>query len=805
MRALLQDVRMGVRMLRKDRGFTAVATITLAVAIGANVAIFSVVEGILLQPLPYAEPDDLVIVFGTSATRGTQSDPVSPPDFEDWRSRSRSFRELAAHSYWTFNLTGGDGPERLLGSRTSGNMLEMLGARAVVGRVYSPGDDKPGAEPVAVLGYGLWHRRFGGDPSIVGRTIALNEVNTTVIGVLGPEFRFPDATTEVWAPLADELEGTARNARMLVAVGRLAPQVSLAQAQADVATVAEALEREFPDSNTGRGVRVASMHDTAVGDVRPALLLLQASVALVLVVACANVTNLMLARAAARRREIAIRAALGARRRRLVRQLLTESLLLSAVAGVGGVLLALAFVRLALAFGPGDVPRFDEVGLDPAVLVFALALTALTGLVSGLWPALVTSRGDVAEALKASGPTTIRRRSRLKDGIVVAEIALSLVLLVGGGLLASSFAHVAGIDLGFQPDNVLTLQVFLTGGRYREVGRQHDFVRDVVARIAALPGVESVGASTHLPLGGPGTSFAFFVEGRGEDPASPTSADYRSVHPDYFRTMRIPLLGGRSFTSADDDRAPRVVAVNETLARRTWPGEDAVGKRIRWANMPQDSSWCEVVGVVANVRTRGLEVEEGPAVYAPYPQRTVPFMRWMAFAVRTTPGSGGLAAAVRDQIRTVDPDRPVYDVKTMSERIGGAIAPRRFAMLLVSALAGVGLLLATIGLYGVINYTVGQRVPEIGLRMALGAERRHIAKLVLGHAIALVGVGVVAGILAALAVADVISGMLYGVQARDPATIVGVTALLVCVALAACLVPARRATRVDPMVALKVD
>ena len=808
-----QDLRYGARMLLRKPGFTVVAVITLALGIGANTAIFTVVNAVLLRSLPYAQPEQLVRIGGTNLQRNKTLGTLSPQDFYDWRDRNTVFESIAAYDSWSPSLTGTGEPERLAAGRVSSSFFNVLKAEPALGRAFLPSEEQRGNHLVAILSYGLWQRRFGADAGLVGRTIMLNGAAYTVIGVMPKGFESPQFSgigfeqPELWAPFAPDLSQWSRSGRAVdAAIARLKPGVTTEQAQAEMHLIARQLQQQYPEDNAGEDVTIASLHGQLVGKIRSALMVFLVAVGFVLLIACANVANLLLARAAVRQREMAIRTALGAGRYRIVRQLLTESVLLSVVGGVLGLLLALWATDYLVALGSDSIPRLGAITLDMRVLGFTTALTLLTGVAFGLAPALQSSNPDLNETLKESGRTSTggTGRQRLRSLLVVSEIALSLLLLIGAGLLLKSFLRLQRVDPGFDPHGVLTMSVFLPGTKYPEESQHVAFFDQVQERAASLPGVEAVGMVSNLPVSGNFDTVSFYIEGRpAPAPENVPDLERYTINSDYFRAMGIGLLSGRPFGPEDRAGALPVAIVSETAARRFWPGESPLGKRIRTNNVESpENPWRTIVGVVGDVRHYGLDIAPEPQFYLPHRQNPTQFM---TLVVRSANNPESQIAPVREQIWAIDKDQPVFGVKTMESFVAESIAPRRFTMLLLSLFAGVALLLAIIGLYGVMSYAVTQRTHEIGVRMALGAQGGDVLKMIVGHAMTLVVVGVVAGLLAAFALTRVIASFLYGVSATDPWTFVGVPLLLCAVAAAASYIPARRATKVDPMVALRYE
>ncbi len=801
---LRQDLRFALRMLARSPGFALVAVLTLALGIGANSAIFSVVSGVLLRPLPYAEPDALVSVWPEGAfPRG---------GFLAFREEARSFAAVAGYGVATeLTLFDRGEPARLEGTETTANLFRVLGVDAALGRTFLAEEEEPGAERVVLLSHALWRQRFGGDPSAVGRSVRLDGVSHTVVGVMPADFRFPSSATQLWTPVpfdpGDRIGMWSE--RWLNPVARLRPGADLSLAQAEVDAFMPRLREMFPwdmPDGYGRGAAVVPLRDEVVGDVRPMLLLLLGAVGLVLLIACVNVANLLLARAAARQREIAIRGALGAGRGRLVRQLLTESVLLSVLGGALGLGVGAAGVELLTATLPADTPRLEEVRIDVGVLGFTAALALLTGLLFGSLPALRTSHFGLKAALIEGGRTAGGGRSRrgLASALIAAEMALAVVLVIGAALLVRSFWNVVQVDPGFQTGNVVSALVAPSESRLGDDAARRDFFARLEERLAALPGVSAVSATSQLPFAEGIYGSVFVIEGR-PDPATrggdwPLADAAPVVGADFLRTLGIPLLRGRGFTDADREGAPGVVLVSEALARRHWPGEDPIGGRIRFPGAGEE--WRAVVGVVGDVKWERLTEEGRSALYTPLAQgRTGP----MRVVAKTTGDPRTLAASLRGIVAALDPQTPVSDVRTVDQRISSSVERPRFAMLLLAAFAGVALLLGAVGIYGVIAYTVGQRTREIGVRMALGARSGDVLRLVLAQGAGLALAGVALGVGIALAVTQALRSLLFGVGAADPLTFALVPLLLVGVALLASWIPARRAARVDPMVALRSD
>ncbi|HWS54860.1 MAG TPA: ABC transporter permease [Pyrinomonadaceae bacterium] len=805
---ILQDLRYGVRMLLRNPGFTIVAVLALALGIGANSAIFSVINTVLLRPLPYPNPEQLTIVWERNNQQGVNRSPASLLNFVDWRAQNQSFEHMAALRITGFNLTSEGEPERVQAASAAASIFPLLGAEPMLGRTFLPEEEKAGRGRVTVLSHGLWQRRFGGDAGIVGKDILLNSEKYTVVGVLPASFQFEQVS--LWVPLTTEASpeelAAARGRRMYLVLGRLRPGVGTAGAQNELNALAGRLAAEHPAANAGWGVGVVPLREHVVGMIRPALLILFTVVGLVLLIACANMANLLLARAATREKEIAIRMAMGATRPRLIRQLLTESVLLAFMGGALGLLLTVWAKSFLVAVLPPNNPLRDQVGIDLPVLAFTVAVAVLTGLLFGLAPALQASRPDLNEVLKEGGKTSAMgfRRRPLRSLLVVAEVTLALVLLIGAGLMLRSFLHLQEADPGLDVRNAIAMQVSLPPAKYSDAAQQIAFFHHILERLAALPNVEAVAADSNIPLGTRRNSIAFQIEGR--PPASSDQmlrAEAHEVTPNYFRAMGIRQLLGRDFTTSDVVGAQPVVIVNEALARRYFPNEDPIGKRVSTSQPGEpDAVWFNVVGVVGDVRHAGLAAEPGPQMYWAYYQDPVPNM---SIVVRTKSDPAGIAALVREEIRKADGDIPSFSIRTLEQMAADSLMPSRVTMLLLGFFAAVALVLAAAGIYGIMSYSVSQRRHEIGVRLALGARPRDIIMLILRQGLILTLVGTFLGLLAAFAATRVMSSLLYGVSATDLLTFAGAPLALIAVAVLACLVPARRATKVDPMVALRYE
>ncbi len=808
----MQDLRYAVRMLVNKPGFTAVAVATLALGIGANTAIFSVVHGVLLRPLPFPEPDRLVLVWETDRHNDTRREAASVPDYFDWREQAQAFEELAGFQSRAFNLTDGvHEPERVTVGAVTHTLFPLLRVPAAAGRTFLPEEDQPGAAPVALLSHGLWQRRFGGDPDVVGSTLSLDARDHTVVGIMPPHFDFP-GEAELWIPAVwtTEWSRELRGVHNLLALGRLEAGIPLARAQEEMDAVAARLEAEYPEDNAHRGVFLEPLHEAVVGDVRPALLVLLGAVALVLLIACVNVANLLLARATSRAREIALRASLGASRLRLVRQLLTESLLLAVVGGGAGLLLAFWGLEALLALTP-DLPRTAGIDVEPVVLAFTLGLSLATGLIFGLIPALQATRTDLMDALKAGpeGAWGSGRRRGLRHGLVIGELALAVVLVVGAGLLMRSFWRLLQVAPGFEPRHALTLDVKLPESRYPPPPRADyprwpeaaAFYDQVLARIAALPGVRAVGAGLNHPLKA-GWTTRMTVDDRPTRPGEELDeVRLRPVTPDYFRAAGVPLLAGRFLEPGDGQEAPAVVLINQALARRYFPDENPVGRALSFWGRSR-----RIVGVVQDVKFDGLGRDTAPAMYPPLAQ--IP-MSEFSLVVRTAGDPLSLAPALTAAIWSVDRDLAVFNLRSLEQVLASSLARPRSNMLLLAIFAAVALLLAAVGVYGVMSYGVSERSREIGIRLALGAGREQVLRWIVGQGLALTAGALGLGLAVALALTQILprllSDLLFGVAATDLPTFAATALVLAGVALLACYLPARRAARLDPLATLRYE
>jgi putative ABC transport system permease protein len=796
---LAQDVRYGLRMLRKNPGFTSVAVTTLAFGIGANTAIFSVINGVLLSPLPYKNPQQLVVM--------REND--SPPNVTDIQRQARAFSEGGGINVQKMDYTGGTEPVQVRTGLVDAGFLETLGVQPMLGRIISPVEDRKGGPRVAVASYSFWQNFLGSDPYALGKAIPLGGNTYTVIGVMPASFAPPaehaDVFVSMWA--GDPGGAAQRDLHVMHTYWRLRMGVALAQAQAEMAAIDRRLAEQYPAEEKERKTQLVPLHEWLVGDVRSALLVLFGAVGLVLLIACANFASLLMAREVARRQELVIRAALGAGRGRLIRKTLTESALLSVLGGTAGLLLAQWGTRILLALRPEKLARLSGIHMDTRVLLFVLVVSVLTGVVFGMAPAWVAARGDVAEALNESGRSTTASATghRIRNILVTSELALALVLLVGAGLLIKGFSRLRSMNPGFNPANVMTMYLQLPATRYGEIPKQTQFRRELLARLSSLPGLQAA-MVTDIPLGGNYVDHGFVIDGHppvavGGEPDVQTL----SVMGDYFRVMQIPLRAGRDFTPLDREGQPLVAIVNEEMVREFFPHENPIGARIHWARDTEPPQWMTVIGVVGDVKHSGLDQPVDPAVYTPFPQSNEIWRSFMTLAIRTRDVSSGLVEEVKKQVWSLDSRIPVSDVHTMDELMAVSLAQQRFNMLLLGLFAALALVLAAVGIYGTMAYRVGQRMHEIGIHIALGAQRRDVLRLVLGDGAKLVCFGIAIGIAGAIALTRLMTSLLFEVKPTDPETFAVVAIVLAIVALAACYVPTRRAMRVDPMVALRYE
>ena len=826
MERLSQDLRYAGRMLLRSPGFTAVAVFTLALGIGGNIAIFTVVRAVLLSPLPYPHPEQLVRVYDDLRGPNTHDVGMSVPELGDLQDKSGIFQDISAMVSADANLTGGDQPERIELLGTSANYFTMLGPQPQLGRVYTPQDAQPGFTEGVVISDGFWRRTFGADPQVIGTRIRVDSDLYSVIGVMPPGFRHPGRTltneVDVWAaagymalPFPVPVQ---RSVRLLPgAIGRLKPGLTVSQAQARLDALSAQLSREYPTEYPAAaawGLRLISVQEDLVGNVRTELFVLFGAVAFVLLIACVNLANLLMARSASRQREIAIRLAVGAARGRLIAQLLTESVLLAVISGVVALLTVVWTKTWLLKLAPPDLPRLHEVSLSPGVLVFSFAASILTGVIFGLAPALQTSRsspvGNLREGSRGSGSS--KRQIKISRFLVVSEIALSLVLLIGTGLLLRSFWHLAEVPPGFDPHHVLTTKIWLpfpndpSEDAYQVVEKRAEFLREVLRRASGRPGVEeaSIGSANSFPMNAARSQFPFTIENRAAESERTPVAEFAAVSPSYFHVLKAPLINGRVFSDADNSKGQQVAVINETLARRYWPNEDPVGQHIqligRFGQAPSQSPWTTIVGVVGDIKSDGFDAASAPHIYVPVFQR--PSYGSVVY-LRTGGDPAALGAAIRREVQEVDPTIPVFGVQTMDEVVSKYLGERRFALELLGIFAGVALLLASIGIYGVMAYTFSQRTNEIGIRIAMGAQRSDILRIAAGEGALVVAFGIVSGIIGSAVFTRFLQSMLFEVKSGDPMTYLGISALLAGVTFIACLVPARKATLVDPLTALR--
>ena len=815
MGTLMQDMRYGIRMLAKNPGFAFIAVLTLALGIGANTAIFSVVNAELLRPLPFRDSGRLVSVATANSRMHSSNGSMSYPDFMDWRSQNQVFEKMAAYTGATFTLTGQVNPAHLEGASVSEDTFDLLGVSPELGRTFQPGEDGPNHH-VVVISDRLWKQQFGGDPGIIGRTITLDNNGYTVVGVMPATFRYPlqrepEAIWSTLSPLNETTDNSPpmvqhRGAHFLTCIARLKPGVTLAQAQAAMDVIASSLSKQYPDSNKYMSVHLTSEQDRLTGSIRPALLVMMIAVGLVLLIACVNVANLLLARATTRGREIAIRTAMGAGRIRVVRQLLTESLLLAIVAGVFGAAFAFWGSDVLVRLSPENLPRFGEIHIDGWALAFTAGLSLLTGILFGLAPAMQSTHSNIVEALKEGSlsMTAGRNRHGLRSSLVIVEMALALILLVSAGLLIRSLIRLQDVNPGFDPHNVMTASLDLPDAKYSDP-KKAEFFRELIPQLQAIPGVQSAAAVFPLPMSGDEIRTSFQIQGRPVAKSDEAHTSVRCVTPNYFTTMRIPLLRGREFTDRDEASTTPVIIVNQAFAQQFFPGEDPVGKHIQAGisnSGPGTAPMREIVGVVGNVKFEDLTAEFSPESYIPYGQLQ---FGSITIVVRSSKDPEGLAKPIASAVQTLDKDLPTYAHKTVEQYLDGTIAVPRFNTFLLAIFAGLAMVLTAVGLYGVISYTVSQRTHEIGIRMALGAQPGDMMRLVVGQGMRLALLGVGVGLVAALGLTRFLSSLLFGVSSTDPASFAAVVVMLFAVVLLACYIPARRAMRVDPMVALRYE
>jgi predicted permease len=813
MEKVWQDVRFGLRILAKSPGFTAVAVLSLALGIGANTAIFSLVDAVLLRPLPFKQPDRLVMVWEDASFAGFPRNTPAPANYADWKSQNETFEDMAATATGDYSLTGDDEPEKVEATAVTANFFDVLGISPSIGRFFLPDEDQPGARKVAVLSYGLWQRRFGGNPALVGTDILLDGEKANVVGIMpasaavaAPGLGDYRQDIDLWVPIAFTPQQLSdRGSHYLTVVGRLKEGVQLKQAQTDIETIMQRIVRDHPDQAEGLKAFVLSLREQFTGKVRPALIVLLAAVGCVLLIACANLANLQLSRAAARNKEIAIRTALGASRSRISRQLLTESMLLAALGTIGGLLMArwsFAFLKQLV---PDGMALSARLGVNGPVFCFTLLLSLLAGVLFGLAPARNAAKVDLNEGLKqGAGRGTATGSSRLRACLVVSEVSLALVLLIGAGLLITTFVRLRKLDTGMRPENVLRVRTALSFRKYENLAKRAAFYPDVLERVKALPGVISAGYTTWLPLTVKGGTQGFSVEGHSQDHVN-RDAVFRQVSEDYFRTLGVTLLAGRSFDQHDGPESPSVAIINETMAREFWPDQNALSKRFKRSYPGDTAPWQTVVGIIADIKEMGLQAPPKAAMYFPWQQTDVFWTAPRDLVVHTAGDPMKLAGAVRAAVWAVDPAQPVSAIRTLEEMLDTEVTQQRLGMTLLASFAGLALLLAGLGIYGVLSYAVEQRTQEIGVRIALGASRKDVLALVVGDGMKLALIGVGAGLLVAFALTRIMAGLLFGVSPTDPVTFVSVPVLLTLVALASSYLPARRATEIDPILAVRYE
>ena len=801
MQSLFADLRYGLRLLRKSPAFTAIAVVTLALGIGANAAIFSTVNAVLLRALPYHEPDRVVLVWEDASYVGFPINTPAPANYFDWKRRNDVFTDIAATRGASANLTAGGPPEQVLGRAVTSNFFSVLGVQPILGRTFTDSEDRAGAA-VTVISYGLWQRRYAGDPTLVGRTILMNGASREVIGVMPRGFVFRNRNVDFWNPASfTPAQAAARDSHYLNVVARLRPGVTLARAREQMSAIAQQLRVEYPDSNERVGASVVPIQDDIAGNTRIELLVLMAAAGCVLLIACANLASLLLSRAVGRRGELAVRAALGATRGRLIRQMVVEAMALSFVGGALGIALAPVGMKLVASLVPAGVPEMTS-SVDRSLLLFCLGISLATGLIFSIVPALHAARASLQDALQQSGRSGVGGRHRItRDALVVAQVAAALVLLVAAGLMLRTLANLRAIDIGFRAGHLLTMRTTLPPAAYAESSKRLGFYDRVVERVKALPGVETAAYGSTLPFLSIGNTSSYTVEGRTPAPGDPGDALYRVGTNDYLRTLGVQLVEGRLPDARDGRDAPKVAVLNETFARRYWPHQSALGHRVNFSS--PDAPWRTIIGVVKDVHERGYELAMKPGVYVPFAQDLDTWALPENLVVRTSGDPLALAGAVRQIIADVDPQQPIAAVRTMDDIIDLGVADRQQQMTLLAVFAGLALLLASIGLYGVLSYAVTQRSREIGLRIALGATSGSILRMVVGRGLALTAVGLGAGLVLAWAGAQTMTKLLYGVAATDTATFGAVVALLAVVALAACSLPALRASRLNPIAVLK--
>ncbi|MCI0445782.1 ABC transporter permease [bacterium] len=803
---LIQDIRYAIRMMFKNPGFTLVALITLALGIGANTAIFSLVNGLLLRPLPYGSPDRIVMVWQDYTHRnGREREWTSPDTFFDWRDQNHSFEAISVIDGWLPTILAGE-PEQIPGATVTYNIFSVLGVSPAIGRTFVAGEDKPNGRKVVILSDGLWKRRFGGDRNVTGKDILINGEKYSVIGVVPPRFEFPmEPTAQIWTPMQVDLTNSCgRDCITLRSIARLKPSVSLAQAKSDMDLIVQRLRQQYPEQYRNVGIALTPLQEQLTEEIRQPLLVLLAAVGLVLLITCANVANLLLVRASGRKSEIAIRSALGAGKSRLTRQLITENMLLALIGGALGIFLGVIGIDLLIRLLPEDMPiiGIHNIGIDLRVLIFTLVISLATGLIFGLIPLFQFNDPKLGESLKEGGRNRVGTgSSKIRSLLVVSEVALALMLLIGAGLLMKSFIQLINVNPGFQTQNVLTMQFNLPDTRYPEREQISSFYSQLLEKVKSLPGVIEAGTTSALPLGGSYTDTNFLIEGQSPDNKKDQGVWFQLISKEYLQTMRIRLLKGRYFTDQDNFDSPRVVIVTESFARHYFPDGNVIGKRLNF-NDPKKPLWREIVGVASDVKQFGLNKENPIAIYLHQEQSASPFV---TLAIRTSGNPLNLASEIRSQVWSIDKNLAVSNVQTMEQVVGSTVNTPRITLSLILAFATAALLLAALGLYGVVSYSAAQRTNEIGIRMALGAEQSDVLKMVVRQGMALTAIGVAIGLIGAFALTRLMSKLLFGVSATDPMTFVAISGLLILIALVASYIPAHRASKIDPVIALRYE
>ena len=814
MDTLIQNIRFAVRLLIKNRGFTVVAVLTLAIGIGANTAIFSLVNAVLLRPLSYKSPDRLVWIWSSRTDRDKST--FSLPDFMDYKDQNRTLEQISAFATWSANLENAGEPERVFGVRSSANVFQLLGVDAEIGRTLLKEDDSPGNPRVVVLSHGFWIRRFGGSAGILGKQLTFNDENYTVAGVLPPDFAFPGMEADIVVPLvpdADPLRNERASISFLRIIGRLKESATQQQAEADLSAIASQLQKLYPVANASKkGAKVVPLHEELVGNFRLALIILSAAVGLVLLIACSNLANLVLARASTRYREMAIRLAIGATRGRLIQQLLTENILLALLGGALGLALTQPAMKSIIALSPASLPRAGEINMDATALLFTLLISLLSGVLFGLMPTLNISKESFTEELKGSGKGASdgSRRNKVRNLLILAEVSLSLLLLIGAGLLVKSFLRLQEVSPGFDRKNLLVIRLSPPKTQYSNPEMVTAFYEQLSTRIENVPGVQSVSATSTLPLSGANIRINFTISGRpplslSEQPIT----QYRMTGPDYFRTMKIPIRFGRDFTNRDTPRSQPVAIINDSFARRYWPAKGSIGAHIKIDDNNQGPREVEIIGVVGDVKHSGLHEDAAPEIYAPIsqiPEENVSLLiNNMSWVVRTSAEPLTMAGAVQREIQSVNANIPTSNTKSMEQLLSSSLAPSRFNLFLIGIFAIVALILASMGIYAVISYSVAQRTQELGLRMALGAQQRDVVRLVVGDGLKIVLIGVAIGLAGAFILTRVLSNLVFGISVTDPPTFVSMSLLFIVISLLASYLPARRAAKVDPIIALRSE